>query len=184
MRRRLPRPALPSLGQARTSFSRGDRPAAAALEQLGTLYPALAAATTHLHASLHLVISFFLLNPPVGGASLYFAHPLHCLFSSRSPPLPSLLCAFFFSHPSSFLFIHIYLAPVFSLLLSFPHPLSGSLLYPRSGASGAPPLARRDVARGDVDADVSGALDVCLQPGPGLQGRRRPLRRLLEQQQP
>lgn len=112
--------------------------------------------------------------------------PLHfTAFSSRSlvppqsgvrpfPPLPP------------FISIYSYLFGVRSFcplcLPPFFPPDLGSL--PRSGASGAPPLARRDVARGDVDAVVSGALDVCAQPGPGLQDRRRPLRRLLEQQQP
>ena len=110
--------------------------------------------------------------------------PLHLFFSLL--PLLSLVCASSFSRPSSFLFIHIYLAPALPLSLapSPSLPPSGSLISPRSGASAAPPLARRDVARGDVDAAVSCALDVCVQPGPWLQGRRRPLRRLLEQQQP
>lgn len=108
----------------------------------------------------------------------------------RPNPLPSFLLALLLLLPRSprssrsfVLFIHIYLASgLFFLPLSLPP--SGSPLSPRSGASGAPPLARRDVARGDVDAAVSGALDVCVQPGPGLQSRRRPLRCLLEQQQP
>lgn len=109
-------------------------------------------------------------------------------------PLPSLVCAPVLPRPLHFyLFIFIWSPLAQSLARSVPFPPpagprslppSGSLLSPRSGASGAPPLARRDVARGDVDAAVSGALDVCALPGPGLQGRRRPLRSLLEQQQP
>lgn len=102
------------------------------------------------------------------------------LFFSVSSPSPA-GCA-----PLSFLVLHFYLfifiwLPLSRSLSSLPSlPPSGSLLSLRSGASGAPPLARRDVARGDVDAGVSGALDVCVQPGSGLEGRRRPLRRLLE----
>lgn len=108
-------------------------------------------------------------------------HPPSTVSSSRSPSPPQLgVRLFLFSPLHSYLFIFIWLQLSF-----FPSlPPSGSLLFPRSGLSGAPPLARRDVARGDVDAGVSGALDVCAQPGPRLQGRRRPLRRLLEQQQP
>lgn len=112
-----------------------------------------------------------------------------------SPPLPPQPTAFFSSRPpppalaallSPHHFIYSYLFGVRSGLFFLPLflPPSGSPLSPRSGASGAPPLARRDVARGDVDAAVSGALDVCVQPGPGFQSRRRPLRCLLEQQQP
>lgn len=99
---------------------------------------------------------------------------------ARSPPLPPALAARLSSLPR----IYPYLFGVRSLRLPLSLPPPGSPLSPRSGASGAPPLARRDVARGDVDAALSGALDVCVQPGPGLQSRRRPLRRLLEQQQP
>lgn len=87
--------------------------------QLCTPSPALAAATTHTHASLYLVISFFLLNPPVGGASLSLVPPLHCLlFFSLSSPSPA-WCVPLFS-PLSLLFIHIYLVPALSLSPSLP----------------------------------------------------------------
>lgn len=145
--------------------------------QLRTPSPALAAATAHTHASLRLVI----LLPSrafSGGCEFVPSSPLPSslfllLFLSRSPRASRPLCL-----------IYSYLFGVRSLRLTLSLPPPGSPLSPRSGASGAPPLARRDVARGDVDAALSGALDVCVQPGPGLQSRRRPLRRLLEQQQP
>lgn len=88
--------------------------------QLGTPSPALAAATTHACFSPS-CDSFFPSEPSSGGASLSCPLP-----PPPSPllvllPLPSLVCASFFSRHSSFLFIHIYLAP--ALFLPFPPSL-------------------------------------------------------------
>lgn len=147
--------------------------------QLRTPTPALAAATAHTHASLRLVI--LLPSRALQWGCEFVPPPQPLPPSSLSPlPLPPALAA----RLSPLHRIYSYLFGVRSLRLPLSLPPPGSPISPRSGASGAPPLARRDVARGDVDAALSGALDVCVQPGPGLQSRRRPLRRLLEQQQP
>lgn len=192
MRRRLPRPALLPPVPARTSFSRGDRPAAAARNSLAPLPRPRRLHRTHARFSPS-CDSFFPPEPtnPPAGVRVCLYSPLHrILFFSLSSPSPAWCAPLSFLAPllflNLFIFIWLRLSRALSSLLCLRRslPPSGSLLSPRSGASGAPPLARRDVARGDVDAGVSGALDVCVLPGPGLQGRRRPLRRLLEQQQP
>lgn len=127
---------MPPPGRARTALCPGDRPAAAARDPAWHRFPRPRRRRhrTHARAPLHLALPFLPADPSSGAASLPGSRLYSgASFSSRSPPpaLRSLRAPLRFYS----------LAFVWPPLARAPLPVSGPLLSPWSGASGAAPLA-------------------------------------------